>query len=117
MMFFALRKMMLLVLLAMMRCLQITLGEADIISEGNIISETASFAVRQTSFKKLTFVLIDKGEFFVGRGDRTWTCGILLPKQALYQTELRLDVGNKKEAALTYFPGQSPAKYFRHVWA
>ena len=25
-----------------------------------------------------------------GRGDRTWTCGILLPKQALYQTELRL---------------------------
>ena len=38
MMFFALRKMMLLVLLAMMRCLQITLGEADIISEGNIIS-------------------------------------------------------------------------------
>lgn len=24
-----------------------------------------------------------------GRGDRTWTCGILLPKQALYQTELR----------------------------
>ena len=33
MMFFALRKMMLLVLLAMMRCLQITLGEADIISE------------------------------------------------------------------------------------
>ena len=26
-----------------------------------------------------------------GRGDRTRTCGILLPKQALYQTELRLD--------------------------
>ena len=25
-----------------------------------------------------------------GRGDRTRTCGILLPKQALYQTELRL---------------------------
>ncbi len=50
MMFFALRKMMLLVLLAMMRCLQITLGEAG------IISETASFAVRQTSFKKRTFV-------------------------------------------------------------
>ena len=24
------------------------------------------------------------------RGDRTWTCGILVPNQALYQTELRL---------------------------
>ena len=53
MMFFALRKMMLLVLLAMMRCLQITLGEADIISEGNII-------------KKVTFVLVDKSDFIVG---------------------------------------------------
>ncbi len=26
-----------------------------------------------------------------GRGDRTRTCGILVPNQALYQTELRLD--------------------------
>lgn len=26
-----------------------------------------------------------------GRGDRIRTCDILLPKQALYQTELRLD--------------------------
>ena len=29
--------------------------------------------------------------FLDGRGDRTWTCGILVPNQALYQTELRLD--------------------------
>ena len=27
----------------------------------------------------------------IGRGDRTRTCGILVPNQALYQTELRLD--------------------------
>ena len=26
----------------------------------------------------------------IDRGDRTWTCGILVPNQALYQTELRL---------------------------
>ena len=31
-----------------------------------------------------------------GRGDRTWTCGILVPNQALYQTELRLDFSNAK---------------------
>ena len=30
-----------------------TLGEADIIHEVNIISEASSFAVRQTSLKKL----------------------------------------------------------------
>ena len=27
-----------------------------------------------------------------GRGDRTWTCGILVPNQALYQTELHLEM-------------------------
>ena len=27
---------------------------------------------------------------YAGRGDRTRTCGILVPNQALYQTELRL---------------------------
>ena len=27
-----------------------------------------------------------------GPNDRTWTCGILLPKQALYQTELHPDI-------------------------
>ena len=63
MMFFALRKMMLLVLLAMMRCLQITLGKADIISEGNIIS--VIICQRQTSFKKVTFVLVDKSNFLL----------------------------------------------------
>ncbi len=30
----------------------------------------------------------------IGRGDRTRTCGILLPKQALYQTELHLERTN-----------------------
>ncbi len=44
--------MMLLVLLAMMRCLPKTLGEADIISEGNIISDSAIICRRQTSLKK-----------------------------------------------------------------
>ena len=68
-MFFALRKMMLLVLLAMMRCLQITLGEADIISEGNIISVSVIICQRQTSLKKVTFVLVDKSDFFVGRAE------------------------------------------------
>ena len=27
--------------------------------------------------------------FFIGRGDRIWTYGTLLPKQVLYQAELR----------------------------
>ena len=30
--------------------------------------------------------------FTYGRGDRTRTCGILVPNQALYQTELHLEM-------------------------
>ena len=60
-----LRIMMLLVSLAMMRCSQITLGEADIISVGNIISVSVIICRRQTSLKKVTFVLVDKSDFFV----------------------------------------------------
>ena len=44
MMYCAVRNMMLLASLAMMRCLPQTLGEADIISVSGIISETTSFA-------------------------------------------------------------------------
>ena len=36
-----------------------------------------------------------------GRGDRTRTCGILVPNQALYQTELRL--GNNLSRQLLYY--------------
>ena len=70
MMFFASLKMMLLVSLAMMRCLPLcarrhtSLGVAVIIGTANIICR------RQTSFKKRTFVLVDKSAFFVGRGRR-----------------------------------------------
>ena len=53
---------------AMMRCLPLcarrhtSLGEAVIIGAANIICR------RQTSFKKRTFVLVDKSAFFVGGG-------------------------------------------------
>jgi hypothetical protein len=53
---------------AMMRCLPLcavrhaSLGEAVIIGGANIICR------RQTSFKKRTFILVDKGAFFVGGG-------------------------------------------------
>ena len=70
MMFFALRKMMLLVLLAMMRCLQITLGEADIISVENIISASVIICRQANIIKKVTFVLVDKSDFFVGGASR-----------------------------------------------
>ena len=40
-------------------------------------------------------------QIFYGRGDRTRTCGILLPKQALYQTELHPDIFI--DAALTRY--------------
>ena len=73
MMFFAPLKMMLLPMVAMMRCLpscavrHTSLGVAVIIGVANIICR------RQTSFKKRTFVLVDKCSFFVGgeRGIRT----------------------------------------------
>ena len=46
-------------------------------------------------------------DFYYGRGDRTWTCGILVPNQALYQTELRLVVdvahGGEKSPATEKF--------------
>ena len=45
----------------------ITLGEADIISEGIIISVSVIICQRQTSFKKVTFVFVDKSDFFVGK--------------------------------------------------
>lgn len=45
--------------------------------------------------------------FASGRGDRTRTCGILVPNQALYQTELRLVVdvahGGEKSPATEKF--------------
>ena len=45
--------------------------------------------------------------FTYGRGDRTRTCGILVPNQALYQTELRLVVdvahGGEKSPATEKF--------------
>ena len=44
-----------------------------------------------------------------GRGDRTRTCGILLPKQALYQTELRPALhrvyGCNKDKFITFWGG------------
>ena len=40
-----------------------------------------------------------KTAFGCGRGDRTRTCGILVPNQALYQTELRL--GDTMEVSST----------------
>ena len=55
-----------------------------------LIYYTTSFSICQPlfwnffkKFFRLIFVVI-------GRGDRTRTCGILVPNQALYQTELRL---------------------------
>ena len=59
---------------AMMRCLpqcavrHTSLGVAVIIDEVNIICR------RQTSFKKVTFVLADKSDFFVGAGGEMCLC-------------------------------------------
>ena len=53
-----------------MRRSHASLGEAVIIGNANII------CCRQTSFKKVTFVLVDKSDFFVGTGDRNWTCTV-----------------------------------------
>ena len=60
------------------------------------------FIVHRTRFgdnaqSRTAFVAIKKQQpfsycFFCGRGDRTRTCGILLPKQARYQTAPRLDI-------------------------
>ena len=85
MMFFASLKMMLLVSLAMMRCLPLcarrhtSLGVAVIIGTANIICR------RQTSFKKRTFVLVDKSAFFVGRGRRIRTRDPRFWRPVLYQ--------------------------------
>ena len=49
-----------------------SLGEAVIIGEANIICR------RQTSFKKRTFVLVDKSAFFVGGEGGIWTLDTLL---------------------------------------
>ena len=51
-----------------------SLGEAVIIGNANIICR------RQTSFKKVTFVLIDKSDFFVGAGGRGRTDTVLPPR-------------------------------------
>ena len=59
------------------------------------------FIVHRTRFgdnaqSRPAFVAIKKQQPFgtasFGRGDRTRTCGILLPKQARYQTAPRLDI-------------------------
>ena len=49
----------------------ITCRKAHIIREANIIDEVNIICRRQTSFKKRTFVLVDKSAFFDGAGDRT----------------------------------------------
>ena len=47
----------------------INVAKPRIIREANIIGVANIICRRQTSFKKRTFVLVDKGSFFVG-GDR-----------------------------------------------
>ena len=64
---------MLLISFAMMRCLpKKSLGEAVIIHEVNFISETTSFAVRQTSLKKVLFF---RTGLFSGGTGQIWTGG------------------------------------------
>ena len=41
-----------------------------------------------------------------GRGDRTRTCGILVPNQALYQTELRLVIDRLNQTAFILYQSQ-----------
>ena len=48
------------------------------------------FCVCQVLFLFFSIFLKTYSKFKSGRGDRTRTCGILVPNQALYQTELRL---------------------------
>ncbi len=66
-----LRIMMLLVSLAMMRCLPQNVAKPHIISVSVIIGKANIICRRQTSFKKVTFVLVDKSDFFVGAGGGT----------------------------------------------
>ena len=56
----------------------ISVRHAEVTADFNKVSELAS--VRANCARPLG----------AGRGDRTRTCGILVPNQALYQTELRL---------------------------
>ena len=53
-----------------------SLGKAVIIGNANIICR------RQTSFKKVTFVLVDKGDFFVGGGG--WIRTTEVERQQIY---------------------------------
>ena len=84
MMYCAVRNMMLLASLAMMRCLPQTLGEADIISVSGIISETTSFAEGKHHSKNAP-LSTDKGAFFVGAAYEARTRYLHLGKVALYQ--------------------------------
>ena len=59
--------------------------QAHIISVRDIIGKTNIICRRQTSFKKATFVLVDKCGLFVGAGDEARTRYLHLGKVALYQ--------------------------------
>ena len=60
-----------------------------------IIPQTKSFVKHFFEISQKIFHAV------FGRGDRTRTCGILVPNQALYQTELRL--GNLFSRQLLYY--------------
>ena len=55
-----------------------------------------------------------------GRGDRTRTCGILVPNQALYQTELRLGATircPRRTAFILYYPAAKKSIHSVHFCA
>jgi len=70
MMVFASLKMMLLLLVAMMRCLPQNISDSDIISVSGIISETTSFAEGKHHSKNAP-LSVDKSAFFVAKERQT----------------------------------------------
>ena len=61
-------------------------------SDYYILTQEAQFVNRIFYYLQIVHILCFSVEILLkmnGRGDRTRTCGILVPNQALYQTELR----------------------------
>ena len=57
----------------MMRCFPLCARRHTSFAERTSLGEAHIICRRQTSFKKRTFVLVDKSAFFVGRGSWIWT--------------------------------------------
>ena len=68
---------------AMMRCLPQNVAKSRIISVSVIIGKANIICRRQTSFKKRTFVLVDKSAFFVGGDNWNRTSDLMHVKHAL----------------------------------